>query len=45
MINRYGLHFLEVKRPGCEVSHSPLSSADVKNECVYIPAPMYASMT
>jgi hypothetical protein len=35
MLNRYGLHFPEVKRSGREVSHSPLSSADVKNEWLY----------
>jgi hypothetical protein len=28
--NRYQGHFLRVKRPGCEVHHSPPSSAEVK---------------
>jgi hypothetical protein len=39
--------FLEVKRPGREVEHSPLSSADVLNEWSYtaIPSPPYCSRT
>jgi hypothetical protein len=35
---------LEVKRPGCEADHSPLSSAEVKNAWSYNPLPQYAFM-
>jgi hypothetical protein len=37
--NGYQGSFLGVKWPGCEVDHSPPSSAEVKNECNYTSAP------
>jgi hypothetical protein len=37
-------YFPEVKRPGREVKHSPLSSANVKTEWSYTSTPLYAFM-
>jgi hypothetical protein len=33
-----GCSFLEVKWPGCQVDHKPMSSAEVKNELSYVSA-------
>jgi hypothetical protein len=39
MYNGYWGSSLEVNQPGCQVDHSPLSSADVKNEWSYTHTP------
>jgi hypothetical protein len=36
-----GGSFMRVKRPGRDVDHSSLSSAEVKNECSYVLPRMY----
>ena len=38
LFGRYQVSFLGVKHPGCEVNHSPSSSAKVKNEWSYTSA-------
>jgi len=37
-----GSYFIRVKRPGPEVDHSPLSSAEVKNKWSHTPTAAYA---
>jgi hypothetical protein len=43
-INGYWSSFPGIKRPGCEVDHSPPSNAEIKNEWSYTSAPLYAFM-
>jgi hypothetical protein len=42
--NGYGGSFSEVKRPGREADHSPLTSAEVKKMWIYTSTPPYAFM-
>jgi hypothetical protein len=42
VFNGYRCYFPGVKRPGPEIKHPLISSAQVKNDWSYTPAPMYA---